>query len=221
MIVPALDEAAGIVATLHSLQPARRAGGELVLVDGGSRDDTVERARPWVDRVLSGPAGRARQMNAGAAVAAGEWLWFVHADTRVDPEAIDDLQAVMAAGRPEWGRFGLRLSTPRPLFRLIATLVNLRSRLTGIATGDQGLFVQREAFTAVGGFPEIELMEDIALSRRLRRRGRPLCLPVRLTTSSRRWEQGGPWRTIVLMWRLRWAYWRGADPAELARRYRG
>lgn len=221
MIVPTLDEAAGIVATVSSLQPVRRAGGEILLVDGGSDDDTVERARPWVDRVLVGPPGRARQMNAGAAAAAGEWLWFVHADTRVDPEAIADLQPVIAAGRHDWGRFGIRLSTPRPLFRLVAALVNLRSCLTGIATGDQGLFVRREAFAAVGGFPEIELMEDVALSRRLRRRGWPLCLPVRLTTSSRRWERRGPWRTIVLMWRLRWAYWRGVDPAELARRYRG
>lgn len=218
-IVPAPDEAGVIGTTLRSLQPVREAGGEVLLVDGGSRDDTVERARPWVDRVLVAPAGRARQMNAGAAAATGDTLWFVHADTRIDPAAPTDLRTAIEQGG-EWGRFGVRLSGHRRLYRIIAALMNLRSCLTGIATGDQGIFVRREAFSAVGGFPDIPLMEDVALSRALRRRGRPCCLPVRLTTSSRRWEARGPWRTMALMWRLRWAYWRGTDPAELVRRYR-
>lgn len=217
-IVPALDEAGVIESNLRSLQPVREAGGEVLLVDGGSRDDTIERARPWVDQVLSAPAGRANQMNAGAAAAGGDILWFVHADTRVDPQAPIDLQA--AIGQGEWGRFGVRLSGRRPLFRVIAALMNLRSCLSGIATGDQGLFVRRDVFTAVGGYPDIPLMEDVALSRVLRSRSRPCCLPVRLTASSRRWEEDGTWRTIALMWRLRWAYWRGTDPAELAERYR-
>lgn len=219
VIVPALDEAGIIETTLRSLQPVREAGGEVLLVDGGSRDGTIERARPWADRILVAPQGRARQMNAGAAAAIGDTLWFVHADTHADPAATDDLRAVIGKGG-EWGRFGVRLSGRRPLYRVVAALMNLRSCLTGIATGDQGIFVRRDAFTAVGGFPDIPLMEDIALSRALRRRGRPCCLPVRLTTSSRRWEKRGPWRTIIGMWRLRWAYWRGVDPAELARRYR-
>lgn len=218
-IVPALDEAGVIESNLRSLQPVREAGGEVLLVDGGSRDDTIERARPWVDRMLSVPAGRARQMNAGAAAAGGDILWFVHADTQVDPKAPVDLQAAIGKGGT-WGRFGVRLSGRRPLFRVIAALMNLRSCLSGIATGDQGLFVRRDVFTAVGGYPDIPLMEDVALSRVLRSRSRPCCLPVRLTASSRRWEEEGTWRTIALMWRLRWAYWRGTDPAELAGRYR-
>jgi rSAM/selenodomain-associated transferase 2 len=219
VIVPSLDDAGIIDASLRSLQVVREAGGEVLLVDGGSRDDTVERARPWSDRVLTAPAGRARQMNAGAAAAGGEVLWFVHADTRIDPRAPAELQAAIAGGGI-WGRFGVRLSGRRPIHRVIAMMMNLRSCLSGIATGDQGLFVRRDVFAAVGGYPDIPLMEDIALSRVLRGRSRPRCLPVRLTTSSRRWEENGAWRTIAVMWRLRWAYWRGADPAELARRYR-
>lgn len=219
VIVPVLDEAAVIESNLRSLQPVRAGGGELLLVDGGSRDDTVERARPWVDRVLSASAGRASQMNAGASAAGGDVLWFVHADTRVDSQAPAELRAAIGKGG-EWGRFGVRLSGRRPMFRVIAALMNLRSCLSGIATGDQGLFVRRDVFAAVGGYPDIPLMEDIALSRVLRRRCRPCCLPVCLTTSSRRWEEGGTWRTIALMWRLRWAYWRGSDPATLASRYR-
>lgn len=220
-IVPALDEGAVVAATLRALAPVRAHGGEIIVVDGGSGDDTVARARPLADRVLAAPRGRARQMNAGAAVAGGEVLWFLHADTLIDATAVDDLVRELANGPHEWGRFGVRLSGRRTLLRVVAWSMNLRSRLTGIATGDQGIFVRRAAFDAVGGFPDQPLMEDVALSRLLRARGRPACLPVRLTTSSRRWEHDGVWPTVRLMWALRWAYWRGADPVELARRYRG
>lgn len=220
-IVPALNEGGAIAATLRALAPVRAGGGEVIVVDGGSGDDTVATARPHADRVLSGPRGRARQMNAGAALARGEVLWFVHADTVVDAIAADDLVRALATGTREWGRFGVRLAGRHPQLRVVAWLMNLRSRMTGIATGDQGIFVRRAAFEAIGGFPDQPLMEDVALSRLLRARGRPLCLPVRLTTSGRRWEAHGVWRTILHMWALRWAYWRGADPAELARRYRG
>lgn len=220
VIIPALDEGAVIESTLQSLQPVRAAGGELIVVDGGSRDDTVVRARPCVDRLLSAAPGRAVQMNAGAAVAAGDVLWFVHADTRADPAVARDLSQLVSDPAFVWGRFGVRLAGERRLFRLVARLMNLRSRLSGIATGDQGICVRRWAFEAVGGFPEIPLMEDIALSRSLRGLAWPRCLPTRLTTSSRRWERDGAWRTIWLMWRLRWSYWRGGDPADLARRYR-
>lgn len=220
-IVPALEEGAVVAATLHALAPVRARGGEVIVVDGGSGDDTVARARPLADRVVAAPRGRARQMNAGAAVARGEVLWFLHADTVIDATAVDDLVRALATKPREWGRFGVRLSGRRALLRVVAGSMNLRSRLTGIATGDQGMFVRRAAFDAVGGFPDQPLMEDVALSRLLRARGRPACLPVRLTTSSRRWEHDGVWATVRLMWALRWAYWRGADPAELARRYRG
>jgi len=220
IVIPALDEAGSIEDMLQTLAPFRRAGAQVLLVDGGSRDDTRERARRLVDRVLVAAPGRAAQMNAGAAAASGELLWFLHADTRVDPDALGDLRDALADPSFAWGRFGVRLSGRRPLYRLIAGLMNLRSCLTGIATGDQGLCMRRRLFAEVGGFPEIPLMEDVALSKSLRARARPRCLPVRLTTSSRRWERRGAWRTIGLMWALRWAYWRGADPAELARRYR-
>ncbi len=160
-------------------------------------------------------------MNAGAAAASGEVLWFVHADTRVDAAGPVALEAAVADPSCAWGYFGVRLSGRGFLFWATARLMNLRSRLTGIATGDQGLFVRRDLFAAVGGYPDIPLMEDVALSRALRGHRRPCCLPLRLTTSSRRWETRGPWRTVWLMWSLRWAYWRGADPAELAQRYRG
>lgn len=206
---------------LQSLAPVRAAGGEVLLVDGGSGDDTVARALPWVDRALTSARGRARQMNAGAAAASGDVLWFVHADSPVDPEAMADLRCAFARGETAWARFGVRLSGRRWIYRLIAFLMNRRSCWTGIATGDQAIAVRRSVFAAVGGCPELPLMEDIALSRRLRARARPVCLPVRVTTSSRRWEQRGVWRTIWLMWSLRWAYWRGADVARLAQRYHG
>ncbi|MDZ7786729.1 MAG: TIGR04283 family arsenosugar biosynthesis glycosyltransferase [Halofilum sp. (in: g-proteobacteria)] len=221
IIVPTLDEGGEIAATLRTLAPVRARGGEVILVDGGSRDDTVARARPFVDAVVESAPGRAVQMNAGAAVARGDWLWFVHADSRVDAAAIDDLEVTAARSRHRWARFGVRLSGRRFLFRTIGFLMNARSRLTGIATGDQGIAVERALFESVGGYPEQPLMEDIALSRMLRAHTWPACLPVRITTSSRRWERRGAWRTIWLMWSLRFAYWRGVDPAALARRYRG
>lgn len=219
MIVPALDEGAGIEAALEALAPVRADGGEVIVVDGGSGDDTVARARALADHVTSAARGRARQMNAGAAAASGDVLWFVHADTIADADAGMRLRTALAGSDREWGRFGVRLSDDRFLLRLVAWSMNRRSCLTGIATGDQGMFVRRTAFDAVGGFPEIPLMEDVALSRALRRRSRPLCLGVGLTTSARRWLDGGILRTIGLMWRLRFAYWRGADPEVLARRY--
>lgn len=219
IVVPVLDEAAGITATLQALAPLRAAGHELIVVDGGSRDDTAARAAPWADRVLQAPRGRARQMNAGAAVAGGEVLLFLHADTKLPPQA--DEAVARALGRAHcWGRFDVRISGRSLWFGPIAALMNLRSRLTGIATGDQAIFVTRAQFQALGGFADQPLMEDIELSRRLRAVGPPACLSERALTSGRRWETHGVWRTIVLMWRLRWRYWRGESPETLARAYR-
>jgi len=223
VVVPALNESETIVATLAPLQPWRRRGAEVLVVDGGSGDSTPALATPFADRVLRGPRGRARQMNAGAEAADGQVLVFLHADTRL-PEDADGavLRAVTEDGRC-WGRFDVRLegADRHPLLRLVGRMMNARSRLTGIATGDQALFVTRAAFRAVGGFPDQPLMEDIALSRALKRRcGPPACLRERALTSSRRWEQGGVIRTILRMWALRLAYFLGVDPARLARWYR-
>jgi rSAM/selenodomain-associated transferase 2 len=220
VVVPALDEEAGIAETMAALAPLRARGHEVVLADGGSADRTVALAAPLADRVVAAPRGRARQQNAGAAAATGDVLLFLHADTRLPPDADARIAAALAAPGACWGRFDVRLTGRAPLLRLVERLISLRSRLTGIATGDQAIFVRRDAFRAIGGFPDQPLMEDVALSRALRRIARPACLRETVLTSSRRWETRGIWRTIVLMWRLRLAYALGADPAELARRYR-
>jgi rSAM/selenodomain-associated transferase 2 len=218
IILPVLDESAGIEATLAVLAPYRERGAELIVVDGGSRDDTRLRARPLADCVLAAERGRAAQMNAGRTVARGDVLLFLHADTCL-PDGADILilEGLAHSGRV-WGRFDVRFDR-RGLLSLIAFMMNLRSRLTGIATGDQAFFVTRAAFDSVGGFPSIALMEDVALSVQLKRVSRPLCIRARVTTSARRWQKHGTFRTIFLMWRLRLAYFFGADPAQLARRY--
>jgi len=219
IIVPCLNEAPGIAATLSALAPLRARGAEVVVVDGGSSDGTPERAAPLADAVITAPRGRSFQMNAGAACARGEILLFLHADTLL-PEGADGLVVDgLQRTRRGWGRFDVRLDGRHPLLRVVGTLMNLRSRLTGIATGDQAIFVTRSLFTAAGGYPEIALMEDIALSRQLKHFGPPLCLRHRLTASARRWEKHGVLRTILRMWLLRLAYWLGADPAKLAVRY--
>jgi rSAM/selenodomain-associated transferase 2 len=219
IVIPALNEAAGIEATLRALQPLRARGVELVLADGGSGDGTAALARTWVDVVADAPRGRAVQMNAGAALARAEVLLFLHADTRLPPLA-DVLVLQAVASGACWGRFDVRIEGRPWVLRVVATLMNLRSRASGIATGDQAIFVTREAFERVGGFPAQPLMEDVEISRRLKRLGRPACLRAKVCTSGRRWEQRGVWRTILLMWQLRWRYWRGESAARLAEAYR-
>lgn len=220
IIIPALNEAAGIAETLRPLQPLRARGHEVIVVDGGSADATVEIARPLADRVMGSETGRARQQNAGAEAAASDVLLFLHADTQLPPDTdVLVLGGLTASGRG-WGRFDVRLSGRAPALRMVERMMNLRSRATGIATGDQAIFVRRDWFRRAGGFPQIPLMEDVALSAALRRIGPPLCLRQRVLTSSRRWEERGVLRTILLMWRLRAAYALGADPARLADRYR-
>jgi rSAM/selenodomain-associated transferase 2 len=219
IIVPCLNEADGIAATLGALAPVRARGAEVIVVDGGSQDATVARAAPLADAVISAKRGRASQMNAGAARARGEILLFLHADTLL-PEAADSLVIDgLQRSRRGWGRFDVAFSGRNPLLRVVAALMNARSRWTGIATGDQAIFVTRSLFTAAGGYPDIPLMEDLALSGRLKHFGPPLCLRHRLTTSGRRWEKRGVLRTTLLMWRLRLAYRLGADPRKLAVRY--
>ena len=219
IVVPALDEAADIEAALQALAPLRARGAEVIVVDGGSADGTAQLAKPLADRVLVSPRGRARQMNAGAAAARGDVLLFLHADTRL-PEAADAALHEAVARGAAWGRFDVRIDGRPRMLRLVAALMNQRSRLTGIATGDQAIFVRCDLFQRIGGFPDQPLMEDIEISRRLRALARPCCLRQRVVTSGRRWESRGVWRTIFLMWRLRWRYWRGESAQTLAEAYR-
>jgi rSAM/selenodomain-associated transferase 2 len=207
------------VPTLERLAGLRGQGVEVIVVDGGSTDETCALAAPLCDQLLVSDRGRAVQMNRGAAEATGEVLLFLHGDTVLPSGAGQVLQDFRYSDRA-WGRFDVRLSGNRPLFRVVALMMNLRSRLTGIATGDQGIFVRRSVFEDLGGYQEMPLMEDIEICRRLRRISSPWCVSIPVITDSRRWEQHGAWRTIRLMWRLRWRYWRGADPAELALAYR-
>lgn len=219
VIVPVLNEAENIARTLGALSAARADGCEVIVVDGGSEDGSAQIAAGRCDRVVHSARGRAVQMNAGARLARAPVLLFLHADTRLPEGAHRRVLAVLAECGAPWGRFDVAFEpAPAPL-RLIALMMNLRSRYTGIATGDQAIFVRREAFEALGGYARIALMEDIELSRRLRKIAWPICLHERVVTSSRRWLRGGPWRTVALMWRLRLAYFLGADPAVLARRY--
>ena len=219
IIVPVLDEAGGLAAVLGELQPARERGHEVIVVDGGSKDATVAIAQPLADRVISAPRGRAAQMNAGAGEARGDAFLFLHADTRL-PSGADALVAG-ALGRHAWGRFDVCIDSSHPALAVVGFMMNLRSRWTGIATGDQAMFVRRTTVFEVGGFPALALMEDIALSSKLRRVGPPACLRERVSTSGRRWERGGIIATVMMMWRLRLLYFFGADPQRLAREYEG
>ena len=218
IVVPVLDEAATLVSRLQALAPFRQRGAEVIVVDGGSQDGTAGLAVPWADRVLRAPRGRAAQMNAGADAARGRVLLFLHADTTLPPQADRAIEQAMATGA-RWGRFDVRIEGRHRLLPMVAALMNVRSRWSGLATGDQALFVERRLFLAAGGFAALPLMEDLDLSRRLRRIAPPACLRERVQTAGRRWDRQGLWRTIGLMWRLRAAWALGADPAELARRY--
>ena len=214
VIVPALNEAPGIGVALQALAPLRARGHEVIVVDGGSEDRTREVAAPLCDRLVVAQRGRAGQMNAGARAARGDALVFLHADTRLPPDA--DREILNSLQLHRWGRFDVRIEGRHWLLPVIAAAMNLRSRLTGIATGDQAIFVRREAFV---GFPDIALMEDVAFSTAMKRRGPPACLRSRVLTSGRRWESRGVLRTVALMWRLRLLYFLGARAEALARRY--
>lgn len=212
IVIPVLDDARALEVTLASVPD----DAEVIVVDGGSSDDSVQTAARMNAIVVHSERGRARQMNTGAAATTGDVLVFLHADTRL-PRRFDQVMQRFASSSNLWGRFDVRLSGRQPTFRMIAFMMNWRSRLTGICTGDQALFVKASAFE---GFPDIPLMEDIAFSRQMRRRRWPWCPRERVITSSRRWEERGIWPTILLMWRLRLAYFFGASPETLVGRYR-
>lgn len=220
IILPVLNEAQRIAATLQMLAPFRQRGAEVIVVDGGSEDGTPDIAYDHADRVLIAPRGRAKQMNAGASVARGYVLLFLHADTWLPPDA--DTLILHGPGRETsvWGRFDIEIEGQHRLLPLIARMINARSRSTGIARGDQAMFMTREAFIQVGGFPDIALMEDVAISKKLKEISPPLCLTAKVLTSGRHWDEQGLWTTLRQMASLRLRYALGADPAALAQRYR-
>lgn len=219
IVIPVLNEAAGLAAALRTLAPLAARGAQIIVADGGSDDDSAACAQAQGVRVIAAPRGRALQMNAGAQQASGELLLFLHADTRLAFNADALIEQALAAGPEVWGRFDVRIAGKPWLLRVIAAFMNVRSRWSGIATGDQAMFMTRAAFRTVGGFPAQPLMEDIEMSARLLKLSRPVCLRARVVTSGRRWEARGVWSTLVLMWRLRLAYWRGAAPERLAELY--
>ena len=218
--MPVLNEAAGLGDALQALAPVTARGAQLIVADGCSSDGTAALAQAAGSTVIPAPRGRAMQMNAGAQQASGTVLLFLHADTLLPDHADLLIAKALADNRAVWGRFDVRIAGRSHMLRVVAALMNFRSRISGIATGDQAIFMTRTAFDTVGGFPVQPLMEDIEISRRLRQLSRPACLRAKVHTSGRRWETGGVWRTVLLMWRLRFAYWRGATPERLAELYR-
>ena len=223
VVVPVFNEGNAIESTLGRMQDLRKRGTRVIVVDGGSNDATAALAKPLADQVLQSPRGRAQQMNAGAKAAierGGDVLLFLHADSAL-PDAADRLieTALRTSGRV-WGRFDVRIDAEEPMLKVVSTMMNWRSRLTGICTGDQAIFVTRQAFEQLAGFAPIALMEDIEFSKRAKSRSWPVAIRARVVTSGRRWQRHGIGRTIVLMWRFRLAYFFGADPQRLAQRYR-
>ena len=217
VIIPALNEEKSISATIKSIMPLRP--HEVIVVDGGSTDRTIAVCRELGIRVLFSPRGRATQMNLGARQATGEVLLFIHADTQLPSSALDDIGLALADAQIVGGRFDVRLEGKHWMLKLIGAMISLRSRISRVATGDQGIFVRRDVFAELGGYPDLPLMEDIALSRALKRRGRLACLRSRVVTSARRWEAEGIWRTIFKMWALKSLYLVGISPLRLKRYY--
>jgi rSAM/selenodomain-associated transferase 2 len=218
IIIPVLNESASLEGLLAPLQAWRAGGCELIVVDGASVDGSREIARPLCDALVEAPRGRASQMNAGARAAQGDALLFLHADTRLPLDTPDLLRAALEAGAL-WGRFDVQIEGRSRWLPLVSRMINWRSRWTGVATGDQAIFIRRDLFERCGGFADLPLMEDVELTKRLRRLAPPACLRGPALTSGRRWDRHGAWRTILLMWRLRAEYFFGADPRRLALKY--
>jgi len=214
VIIPTLNEEKTIQFCLLALQPLRN-DCEIIIADGDSTDSTKILALPLADKVMTSAKGRAKQMNNGASYATGDILIFLHADTRLPENALPLIQQKISSTR-QWGRFDIQLSGNSFMLKVIAQMMSWRSRLTGIATGDQVIFVMREAFEKAGQYPEINLMEDIALCKALKKISPPICLKDKVISSGRRWEHNGIYRTILLMWSLRLRYFLGTDPQTLA-----
>ena len=220
IIIPTLNEAAGIRNTLSNLRLQLNNEAEIIIADGGSDDQTITLARPFTDIIVQGPPGRARQMNNGAAAASGDVLLFLHADTRLPDDFVSRIEQALIPDEKVWGYFDISLSGRRYSFRIIERMINIRTAITAIASGDQALFVSHKYFARIGGYPEINLMEDIAFCRCLKDLSRPARIRQPATTSSRRWQEYGVARTILLMWYLRLAYYCGVDPDRLWRHYK-
>ena len=218
IIIPVLNEAAQIADALSELQSCRDQGHEVIVVDGGSTDDTMSRAGSSADKLLQADTGRGLQMNRGVDAAEGDVLLFLHVDTRLPETALTQIIEAVEDGH-YWGRFNVRLSGEHFLFRIIERMMNLRSCVTGVATGDQAIFVSRESIDIIGSYPQLPLMEDVVFSKRLRDLGWPACIRQRVLTSSRRWEHGGILRTVFLMWRLRLLFFFGVPAEKLAKQY--
>tara|TARA_R110002072_G_scaffold94299_3_gene208445 strand:+ start:8959 stop:9633 length:675 start_codon:yes stop_codon:yes gene_type:complete len=220
IIVPILNEAAQLPELLEHLLACKRASCEVILVDGGSTDQSPEQAEALGFSVVRSKKGRALQMNTGAKFASGDILLFLHADTRLPENSDQIIKQAFEDTRSDWGRFNVTISGRAFMFKVIAWFMNHRSRLSSIVTGDQAIFIRKNLFEKMGGFPVQALMEDIEFSKRLKRISKPVALRVKVITSGRRWEQKGIWNTIYLMWSLRFSYWRGVSAEELAAKYR-
>jgi rSAM/selenodomain-associated transferase 2 len=221
IIVPVLNEAQRLTLQAQAWAQLRHEGCELIVVDGGSTDATLAVAGAIADIVTSAARGRARQMNEGARLASADRLLFLHADSQLPGDGHRQIIASLPPDSVRWGRFDVSIVGVSPWFALISAFINKRSRWTSVATGDQGIFMTQQAYAIAGGFPDIALMEDVAICKRLRQFGRPICLRGPMLTSGRRWEKHGILATIVLMWRLRFDYWRGISPERLHQRYYG
>lgn len=221
IIVPVLNEEKNLPDVLRQLQSFRHAGHEVIIVDGGSADNSLMLAHEAdaADAIIISRAGRALQMNSGASIASGDVFLFLHADTVLPDDAAQVISALDYRGN-FWGHFDIRLSSNKKIFRLIEWFINSRSRLTSIATGDQAIFIERYLFNSTGGFPEIALMEDVAISQLLKKSSKPVCLQQKVITSSRRWQQKGIVATILLMWKLRFYYFIGISPEKLRQLYK-
>jgi len=220
IIVPILNEMGQLPDLFAHLLPYQRSGCEVIFADGGSDDGSVKLVEVAGFSVVRAPRGRAQQMNAGAAQAHGDVLIFLHADTRLPSAALSYISRALTVDNRCWGRFDVRITGKAFMLRVIGNMINWRSRWTGIATGDQAIFVNRAIFEQLHGYPAQPLMEDVELSKRLKKFSHPACIAHNVSTSGRRWETYGVWHTIVLMWKLRFAYWRGVDAAKLAKVYR-
>lgn len=234
IVIPLLNEADNLPKLMGHLAHLNPAPYQVILVDGGSTDNSVAIAKELIEslidsspsvisgqvidwQIIESAAGRALQMNAGAELATGDVLLFLHADTQLPNHAIADITS--AVRQAAWGRFDVRLDSSAWMLKVVSQMINWRSRFSGIATGDQAIFIKKPLFEQLGGYPQQPLMEDIELCKRLKAIGKPACLRSKVITSARRWQQYGTWRTIGLMWHLRFDYWRGVSADNIKQRY--